>query len=89
VLTLALNSFSAQQNPFVEDEWDDDVQEAKSDVDPANAKEVRALYDYEGQEDDEISFKVGECVLLCFATRNVSAVFLSLRRSLHADQGSR
>ncbi|ELT91899.1 hypothetical protein CAPTEDRAFT_20646 [Capitella teleta] len=53
------------QNPFGDDEWDDD--DAKSadafEATATTSKEVRALYDYDGQEDDELTFKVGEVFL--------------------------
>lgn len=46
-------------NPFEEEEWDEDSNEALVDNGEPGVP-VRALYDYEGAEADELSFKQGE-----------------------------
>src|SRR6218665_2500848 len=40
-------------SPYGEDEWDDDTGSNRSGV------RVKAIYNYEGQEGDELSFKAG------------------------------
>lgn len=46
-------------NPFEEEEWDEDVNDALIDNGEPGVP-VRALYDYEGAESDELSFKQGK-----------------------------
>ncbi|XP_018903485.2 protein kinase C and casein kinase substrate in neurons protein 1 isoform X2 [Bemisia tabaci] len=52
-------SGAAESNPFEEDEWDEDGSETLVDNGEPGVP-VRALYDYEGAESDELSFKQGE-----------------------------
>nr|XP_033332283.1 protein kinase C and casein kinase substrate in neurons protein 1 isoform X4 [Megalopta genalis] len=55
------NGTNAKQesNPFEEEEWDEDVGEPLVDNGEPGVP-VRALYDYEGAEADELSFKQGD-----------------------------
>lgn len=48
-----------ESNPFEEEEWDEDGNEALVDNGEPGVP-VRALYDYEGAESDELSFKQGD-----------------------------
>lgn len=48
----------AETNPFEEEEWDEDVNDALVDNGEPGVP-VRALYDYEGAEADELSFRQG------------------------------
>lgn len=53
-------------NPFEEEEWDEDSNEALVDNGEPGVP-VRALYDYEGAEADELSFKQGntrKCIFI-------------------------
>ncbi|CAH1394234.1 unnamed protein product [Nezara viridula] len=52
------NQGSGEVNPFEEDEWDDGSEALVDNGEPGIP--VRALYDYEGAESDELSFKQGE-----------------------------
>ncbi len=47
-----------QQNPFGEDDWEEQEQ-----IDESKGVPVRALYDYVGQEEDELTFKAGQSKL--------------------------
>ncbi|XP_018406364.1 PREDICTED: protein kinase C and casein kinase substrate in neurons protein 1 isoform X3 [Cyphomyrmex costatus] len=59
--TTITNGTNAKQesNPFEEEEWDEDVGEPLVDNGEPGVP-VRALYDYEGAEADELSFKQGD-----------------------------
>lgn len=58
--SLYSNGTNAKQesNPFEEEEWDEDSGEPLVDNGEPGVL-VRALYDYEGAEADELSFKQG------------------------------
>lgn len=47
-----------ESNPFDEEEWEEDVNDALIDNGEPGIP-VRALYDYDGAESDELSFKQG------------------------------
>lgn len=51
------NPATESPSPYGEDEWDDDTGSNRSGV------RVKAIYNYEGQEGDELSFKAGEVFL--------------------------
>lgn len=53
------NSPRGEVNPFEEEEWDEDGNDALVDNGEPGVP-VRALYDYEGAESDELSFKQGD-----------------------------
>ncbi|XP_066999542.1 protein kinase C and casein kinase substrate in neurons protein 1 isoform X2 [Anabrus simplex] len=53
------NGTRTEANPFEEEEWDEEVGEALVDNGEPGVP-VKALYDYEGAESDELSFKQGE-----------------------------
>lgn len=56
------NGTRPEGNPFEEEEWDEDPGEVLVDNGEPGVP-VRALYDYEGAESDELSFKQGNLVL--------------------------
>lgn len=57
------NGNKQESNPFDEEEWDEDGGEALVDTGEPGVP-VRALYDYEGAEADELSFKQGKTVFI-------------------------
>ncbi|XP_034247135.1 protein kinase C and casein kinase substrate in neurons protein 1 isoform X3 [Thrips palmi] len=57
--TITNGTPRAEANPFEEEEWDEEGNEALVDNGEPGVP-VRALYDYEGAESDELSFKQGE-----------------------------
>lgn len=54
-----------QPNPFDEEEWDEEAGDALVDNGEPGVP-VKALYDYEGAESDELSFKQGKFILKIF-----------------------
>ncbi|XP_052129808.1 protein kinase C and casein kinase substrate in neurons protein 1 isoform X2 [Frankliniella occidentalis] len=57
--TITNGTPRAEANPFEEEEWDEEGNEALVDNGEPGVP-VKALYDYEGAESDELSFKQGE-----------------------------
>lgn len=58
--TLAItNGTRSEANPFEEEEWDEEGGEALVDTGEPGVP-VKALYDYEGAESDELSFRQGD-----------------------------
>jgi hypothetical protein len=65
VVLFFSGSMGAQQgangeNPFGEGDMDDDDEEGVDLEEPSQGWAVRALYDYDKAEEDEIGFKAGE-----------------------------
>uniref|UniRef100_A0A1B6EDW3 Protein kinase C and casein kinase substrate in neurons protein 2 n=1 Tax=Clastoptera arizonana TaxID=38151 RepID=A0A1B6EDW3_9HEMI len=58
-ITNGNGTATREVNPFEEEEWDEDGNEALVDNGEPGVP-VRALYDYEGAESDELSFKQGD-----------------------------
>ncbi|XP_011335891.1 protein kinase C and casein kinase substrate in neurons protein 1 isoform X2 [Ooceraea biroi] len=58
-ITNGTNNVKQESNPFEEEEWDEDGGEPLVDNGEPGVP-VRALYDYEGAEADELSFKQGD-----------------------------
>jgi hypothetical protein len=52
------NGTRSEANPFEEEEWDEEGGEALVDTGEPGIP-VKALYDYEGAESDELSFRQG------------------------------
>lgn len=67
----------AEANPFEEEEWDEEANEALVDNGEPGVP-VRALYDYEGAESDELSFKQGTVPVTKFAMWHMSVRFYQL-----------
>ncbi|KAJ9584182.1 hypothetical protein L9F63_021479, partial [Diploptera punctata] len=53
------NGTRSEANPFEEEEWDEEGGEALLDTGEPGVP-VKALYDYEGAESDELSFRQGD-----------------------------
>lgn len=70
------NGTNAKQesNPFDEEEWDEDGGEALVDTGEPGVP-VRALYDYEGAEADELSFKQGKFVIFLYNTIIINSFY--------------
>ena len=58
VLILCSNGTRSEANPFEEEEWDEEGGEALVDTGEPGIP-VKALYDYDGAESDELSFRQG------------------------------
>lgn len=67
------NGTRTETNPFEEEEWDEDGGEALVDTGEPGIP-VKALYDYEGAESDELSFKQGNVNLRAFGPHLFSIV---------------
>jgi hypothetical protein len=57
-IILYRNGTRSDGNPFEEEEWDEEGGEALVDTGEPGVP-VKALYDYEGAESDELSFRQG------------------------------
>jgi len=57
-LILCSNGTRSEANPFEEEEWDEEGGEALVDTGEPGVP-VKALYDYDGAESDELSFRQG------------------------------
>lgn len=53
----------SEANPFEEEEWDEGDNILVDNGEPGVP--VKALYDYEGAESDELTFKQGELEVFC------------------------
>jgi hypothetical protein len=58
VIVIYRNGTRSEANPFEEEEWDEEGGEALVDTGEPGVP-VKALYDYEGAESDELSFRQG------------------------------
>lgn len=65
-------------NPFEEEEWDEGDNILVDNGEPGVP--VKALYDYEGAESDELTFKQGESVVLLFLWIKIY-IYIHLKRS--------
>jgi len=57
-IILCSNGTRSEANPFEEEEWDEEGGEALVDTGEPGVP-VKALYDYDGAESDELSFRQG------------------------------
>lgn len=71
-----------ESNPFDEEEWDEGDNEALVDNGEPGVP-VKALYDYEGAESDELSFKQGELTFDSTKNQTVSDLPDVLRNFLY------
>lgn len=64
------NGTRGESNPFEEEEWDEDGNDALVDTGEPGIP-VKALYDYVGAESDELSFKQGKLPFLSLAAMRI------------------
>lgn len=63
------NGTRSEANPFEEEEWDEEGGEALVDTGEPGVP-VKALYDYEGAESDELSFRQGGRIVSMWSKLN-------------------
>lgn len=79
------NNGRPEANPFEEEEWDEYSNDALVDNGEPGVP-VKALYDYEGAEFDELSFKKGTCTRDYFLLfRESCDIFVTSRCDLPGD----
>jgi hypothetical protein len=71
-LILCSNGTRSEANPFEEEEWDEEGGEALVDTGEPGVP-VKALYDYVGQESDELSFQQGARTVLKWSKMSVTS----------------